>query len=137
VNEKVPGIICMLICFAIGCIGTGVYHNLYGAGRTGSLDGIAEANAAAAERIVAGLNDTVTEQRTVIGDLTAENQRLTEYLRDASRISESLAGTVETSGTYTAGTVEVSKRLRKAIMDLENWYNNLRREYPWIDMSQE
>jgi hypothetical protein len=122
----------LIIGLAIGIASTRIFIAVWGFGRTGSVDELAAANARATAEIVERFRDTNTEQRTIIGDLESENQRLEEHLRDAGRISESLTGTVEASGAYTASAVEISKRLRKGISNLENWYNDIRREYPGI-----
>jgi hypothetical protein len=132
-NEKIKFIGLALIAgIVIGVVAAWLFFSVLRPGRTGPSAELAEANARATGDTVAGLTGTVDEQRTIIGDLQSENQRLKEYLTDASRISQSLAGTVETSGTYTASAIEVSKRLRAGIEALESWYNRLRSEFPGI-----
>jgi hypothetical protein len=133
VNEKIKTIgIAFIVGLVVGVTSTGIYVFVRGSGRTGSVDGIATANARATAESVERLRDTNTEQRTIIGDLKSENQRLKEHLRSAGGICQSLVGTVETSGAYTASAIEVSKRLRAGVVSLENWYNNVLREYPGI-----
>jgi hypothetical protein len=116
----------------IGTIGSGLFFFVLGPGRTGPLDGLAAANAGRTDELVAGLRGTIEEQRTVIGVLESENNRLKEYIRDAGGISHTLTGTVTTSGTYTASAIEVSKKLRAGIEALEDWYYRLRSEYPGL-----
>ena len=132
-NEKVKIFsIALVTGIFIGIMAAGLFFTVSGSGRTGQVDELAAANARATDELVTGLTGTIEEQRTIIGDLESENQRLMEYLTDASRISQSPAGTVETSGAYTASAIEVSKRIRAGIEALENWYNRLRSEYPGI-----
>ena len=132
-NEKIKFIgLTLIIGIVIGVVAAGLFFIIRGSGRTGPVDELAEAHARATGDTVAGLTGTVEQQRTIIGDLESENKRLMEYLTDAGRISQSLAGTVETSGAYTARAIEVSKRLRAGIEALEDWYNRLRSEFPGI-----
>jgi len=133
VNEKVKIFGLALIAgIVIGVVAAGFFRVVLRPGRTGPAAELAAANARATEEIVAGLTGTIEQQRKIIGDIESENQRLMEYLGDASRISQSLAGTVETSGAYTASAIEVSKRLRSGIEALESWHNSLRSEFPGI-----
>ena len=134
-------IIIGIILIVIGLLvtGAGLCLFIFGSGGAGSVDDLAAANARATEELVDGLRDTIDELTSNIGqleqnnsDLRADNQRLTEHIRDAIRVHDTLAGTVETSGAYTASAVEVSARLRTGIEALETWYNNVRSDQRWL-----
>jgi hypothetical protein len=132
-NEKKVCVINFIIFILLETfVLTGILVSVLGSGRAGLDTGAADGNAGATADTVGRLEGTVEEQRGVIGDLRSENQRLREHLMGAIAISESLTGTVEASGTYTSSATEVSKRIRAGIENLEDWYNNVRRDLPGI-----
>jgi len=134
VNEKKTGLDGDIVfaCILLAIVLAGILCFIFQPGRSRPVDDLAAANARRTEETIGELRRTVSEQQSRIDDLESSNQRLEEYLIDAGRICESLTGTVETSGTYTASAIEVSKRLRTVIKALESWYDNLLREYPGI-----
>jgi len=131
-DDKKTFIISFITNILLGAVLTGILFLVLRPGRAGLDTGAAEDNARATEDTVSRLEGTVGDQRRVIGDLRAENQRLREHIMGAIAISESLAGTVETSGAYTSSATELSKRIRAGIKNMEDWYNNVRRDFPGI-----
>ena len=149
VNKKVFNWV-TIIFFVLGIVtgGGAVYffYPVFGLGRAGSIDTIAESNARITDELVRELGITIEQLPTYVRRIEQDNRelaennrivksnntRLEEYIRSAGSISNTLAGTVTASGINTASTIDVSKRLRQGITDLENWYNNVRREYPGL-----
>ena len=129
-------------------IGAGVYFffPVFGFRRAGSIDVIAESNARITDELVRQLGITTEQLPEYIRrieqnnreleennrSVQSDNKRLEEYIRSAGTISKSLAGTITASGANTTSATEISKRLRQGITDLENWFNNIRRDYPGL-----